>query len=245
MKFFDKYDCFIQSSIVGNWPDRLNARYEAIIAANASRFHGARVLDLASHDGRWTFAALEAGAAHVVGIEVRDELIDAANRNMALLGVTPDRYRFEFGDIFERDDVFCEPFDVVLCLGLLYHTVRHVELIHLIRSTNAPTLILDTRLLDMAGEYSYIQSEAAEHPANGKDDIGVRDGQILVATPTSGAVRLTLGHFGYTVYQYDWLALLARLNLSTDLQQHQSEQNPVGDYARRERGTFLATLVAK
>ena len=61
MEFFDKYSRFFDTSSVGNWPDRLNSRYRAIISANKSLFDGARVLDLASHDGRWSYAALDAG----------------------------------------------------------------------------------------------------------------------------------------------------------------------------------------
>ena len=39
----------------------MNERYEALIAINKDIFDGARVLDLASHDGRYSFAALKTG----------------------------------------------------------------------------------------------------------------------------------------------------------------------------------------
>jgi predicted RNA methylase len=41
----------------------------------ASEISGARVLDLASHDGRWSYAFAGVGAASVVGIEGRQEMI--------------------------------------------------------------------------------------------------------------------------------------------------------------------------
>src|SRR3954470_3000649 len=50
--------------------NRMNERYEALFAGNRDIFKGARVLDLASHDGRYSFAALKTGAAHVTGVEV-------------------------------------------------------------------------------------------------------------------------------------------------------------------------------
>ena len=49
----------------------MNERYEALFASNRDIFDGARVLDLATHDGRYSFAALKTGAAHVTGVEVR------------------------------------------------------------------------------------------------------------------------------------------------------------------------------
>ena len=57
MGFFSTHSRFFESSVVGSWPERLDARYEAIVTPNKDAFTGARVLDLASHDGRWSFAA--------------------------------------------------------------------------------------------------------------------------------------------------------------------------------------------
>ena len=82
---------------------------------------GAR-LDLASHDGRYSFAALKTGAAHVTGVEVRQTLLDRAQEAFAVYGQDPETYRFVRGDVFEvlareKFDV-----DVVLCFGFLHHS---------------------------------------------------------------------------------------------------------------------------
>lgn len=71
MKFFDPYAQFLTTSATSASPSRLNARHAAIIQGNLELFRGKRVLDIASHDGRWSFAALHAGAKHVTGIEIR------------------------------------------------------------------------------------------------------------------------------------------------------------------------------
>ena len=86
MGFLDKFPRFYTTSHTSPDPHRLNSRYEAIIAKNADRLAGKRVLDIASHDGRWTFAALSAGAAHVTGAEPRRELIDNAESTFAESG---------------------------------------------------------------------------------------------------------------------------------------------------------------
>lgn len=52
----------------------------AIIEEHREELNGARVLDIASHDGRWSFAALQVGAAHVTGIAGREHLVTDANK---------------------------------------------------------------------------------------------------------------------------------------------------------------------
>ncbi len=104
------------------------------------------MLDLASHDGRWTFAAIKAGAAHVLGIEARQYLIDRARKTFADYGMEQEKFEFIQGDVFDvlRRSI-CG--DTVLCLGFLYHTLRHAELIHLISVTRATAIMIDTELV--------------------------------------------------------------------------------------------------
>src|SRR5438046_1422930 len=69
--FFDQYPRFYETSQTGNVAGRLNQRHHAIFTQNADIFPGARVLDIVSHDGRYSLAALKSGASHVLGIEGR------------------------------------------------------------------------------------------------------------------------------------------------------------------------------
>jgi hypothetical protein len=59
--FFDQFPRFYESSETATHPGRLNLRHQAMIGDNLDIFEGAKVLDIASHDGRWSFAALQAG----------------------------------------------------------------------------------------------------------------------------------------------------------------------------------------
>jgi hypothetical protein len=238
MQFFSQHDRFLQSSPVGNWPDRLNLRHEAIIQRIAPQLQGARVLDIASHDGRWSFAALEAGAAHVTGVEVRPELSAAAQTN-----IDSDRFDAVTGDVFAQRAIFEQPFDVVLCLGFLYHTTRHEEIFDLIRSTHAKTVVIDTRLTPGEGTFVQIRKERADHPANGMAERGVRDQMILHGWPTRDAVIFMLNHFGYSVDLTDWPALIARHGVYADTNRGHGPDNPVGDYAAGDRGTFIGSLM--
>ena len=88
---------------------RLRARTRHIIDANRDAIEGARVLDIAANNGRWSYAAIAAGARSVVSIEGRQERIEDAHRFFDQLGVR-DSIETHQGDMYEflrdfRDDV--------------------------------------------------------------------------------------------------------------------------------------------
>jgi len=236
--FFHEYPRFRQTSRVAAGPARLNLRHEAIVAANRDVFDGARVLDLACNDGRWSFAALRAGARHVVGIEARPELCENARQSMKHYDVDPDSYEFVCGDVFDHlatlgAEADAEV-DVVLCLGYLYHTYRHTELLHHVRRLRPRHLIVDTRV--MPGETRPVLQVKAERPhrqgAAVIDPYAHRD-QTLVAHPSLSAVVTLVNGYGFGVEQmYDWPALLAPL-----------PRKPwVRDYAQGRRVTLRCGL---
>ena len=135
-RFFDAFPRFIETSATGPWLDRLNARYLGLIHANRDLLDGARVLDLASHDGRFSFAALQNAAQHVTGIELDHLMRREASENMKVYGVREDRYDFVLGDIFDHIDRV-EPFDVAFCFGILYHITDHMLLLSEIAARRA------------------------------------------------------------------------------------------------------------
>ena len=48
---------------------RQRHRYQVIVGRNRELFQNARVLDIHCGEGRWTLAALDAGASHVIAVE--------------------------------------------------------------------------------------------------------------------------------------------------------------------------------
>jgi len=80
--------------------NRLNTRYQALIENNKELIKNSIILDLASYDGRWSFAALKSGAKKIVGIEGRKELVKKSNKNMEHYGIPKEKYEFYHGDIF-------------------------------------------------------------------------------------------------------------------------------------------------
>jgi hypothetical protein len=190
--------------------NRMNERYEALFASNRDIFDGARVLDLASHDGRFSFAALKAGAAHVTGVEVRESLIEKAQETFAFYGQDPETYRFVCGDVFEvlareKFDV-----DVVLCLGYLYHTYRHTELMYRLHNLAPKHLIVDTMVVPGT------KPTLKMHPEKDVGDIrsAAQDaysvGRVLVAWPSVPALQMLLSAYGFEIESmYDWKSRLA------------------------------------
>jgi len=208
--FFDDYPAFCGPGSTAATPRRLNLRHQGIIEANAGVLAGARVLDLASHDGRWSFAALKAGARHVIGVEAREELVDAANAVFVEQGVPAEDFTFVAGDMFQvlRERDF--EVDVVLCLGFIYHTLRYGELFSAIADTGARHCILDTKVEVSEEPVIRLFSNRTERRANAAEDDLSKGGRTLAGYPSVAALELMLDVYGFDVEeQFDWPALLA------------------------------------
>lgn len=235
--FFEQFPRFYRTSSTAPDTARLNLRYEAIFGENRDIFADASVLDLASHDGRWSFAALATGARRVTGIEARPELVKAAAENLGEYGYGADRARFVTGDVHQVLNTQDFQADVVLCLGFLYHTLRYNELLHGIRRTKARHLIIDTfspymmrpvANVNVITEPSYRQGEAAA-------DAYTHGPSVLVGRPNLAAIQTMLGAYGYRVERLsDWAGLL--------------RDNPgmagCGDYANTKRVTLRCANAA-
>jgi hypothetical protein len=233
--FFDDHPEFLDTSTTAASRGRLNLRHLAIIGQHIDVLRGARVLDIASHDGRWSFAALEAGASHVTGIEGRPELVDHAKRTFAAKGVDPSRYAFVVGDVHDALTEGVGRMDVVMCLGFLYHTLRYPELFAGIRATGARHLIIDSRVgpntnrsvVRVIANPGEIESMAVEDRFSHK-------GRSLVGIPNPRAIRQMLRIYGYEVTsQPDWSALVDK----------HPEVGSVGQYSKGDRITLLAVDV--
>jgi SAM-dependent methyltransferase len=151
---------------------------------------GKRVLDLGCNAGFWSLAAINAGADFVLGIDGRQMHIDQAHLVFDAKGVEPNRYRFELSDIFDvelRD----EPFDIVLCLGLLYHVSKPFELMERIATWNHDLLVIDTRLhVGVRGPYFRMVPQDLDDPRFAVD-------RAIALHPTSAAVARLVSQYGY------------------------------------------------
>jgi SAM-dependent methyltransferase len=150
---------------------------------------GKRVLDLGCNAGFWSLRAVECGAEFVLGIDGRQMHIDQANFIFEAKGIDRSCYEFVLDDVYAADPD--GPFDVVLCLGLLYHVSDPVTLIEKIAGLNDEVLVIDTSLSLMPGRFFELRGESAEHPL-----AGLREQHLV---PTRQAVVALAESAGYGV----------------------------------------------
>lgn len=231
MSFFDEFPAFYRTSTTGAEPARLAKRHSMLITAQRSFISGRSVLDIASHDGRWSFAALKAGARHVTGIEARADLVGAAQQTFAEYGVSPERYKFVIGDFFERvREIPRGEINTIFCFGFLYHTLRHAELFQAMRGLDADTIILDTAVVPGGGRPLIdIGPEDARKQYAGTALAGAAADEALVGIPNVEAVKVLARYFGYQIEQLDWSPLTT------------IDKTGIENYAAKTRASFLLT----
>lgn len=201
--FFDDYPRFLSTSQTFATRNRLNERHRALIQENASTLAGKRVLDLASHDGRWSLAALKGGAASVVGIEARAQLVEKAEANMRHYGVPLEQFHFVCGDVFtEINRLSVGSFDIIFCLGFLYHTIHHMWLLQNLARLQPKYLILDTRIDPHSGTKIDLHFESSEVEGCA---FASEPRKMLVGEPTRDALHCMLTAAGFRQpHYYDW-----------------------------------------
>ena len=106
---------------------------------------GKRVLDLFSANGGFSLIAALAGAKEVVGVEYSEERIQCAEFVLSTIKPNLDaEIQFIQGDVYDIGELFDEPFDVVLCLGGLYHIADPAHVLRKIRSLTKERMIMQT-----------------------------------------------------------------------------------------------------
>lgn len=184
--------------------NRLNIRHEFIVDAFRDDLSGARVLDLASHDGRWSYALSAAGAREVVGVEARGDLIKQFEDY-------PDdearsRIRLIEADVFEELPRMAdagERFDVVAIFGLFYHVMDHYRLLKQVHALGPRLVIIDSEFLNRDRPLIKLMLERTGSHLN---TIAHTDGQSAapIGIPSRSAVDMMAETLGYATTWSDW-----------------------------------------
>lgn len=178
-------------------PQRANAHrqrksyfFDPLVELYDGSLAGKRVLDLGCNAGYWALEAIDRGADYVLGVDGRQMHIDQANLVFEVKGVERSRYDFVLGDLFEMDLSGFGRFDIVLCLGLMYHVSKQVDLMEMMAAVNDDTLVIDTLVSVAPGSYLRVRSEDVENPLHAAD-------RELVMSPTKKAMVDLASAFGY------------------------------------------------
>ena len=210
---------------------RLNLRYRYIVEPFAEALAGARVLDLAAYDGRWSYALAHAGAAEVIGVEARQSLIDRfaeypdddAKAKVTLI------CNDIFADLEARVEAG-ERFKVVALFGIFYHITEHYRLLTLIRALQPELVIVDGEFIDVGNPLIQL---ALEKPDLDLNSIARAPGQdkTVVGIPSRGALEKMALTLGYECSWQDWVSL------------PQGERGKVGDYFRKTRKRRMTVVL--
>lgn len=184
--------------------DRLNERYLRIIAPNLKAISGKRILDLASHNGCWSYAALTNGAASVVGIEGRKGVM---NSGLPIFSQFDEsRYHFICGDVFAETERLIKSgstFDTILCLGIFYHIMDHYRLMRLMVDLKPSCIILDTALILSDEQKIVLQFERTDRASTAIPETPDQAKRIVGCASIS-ALDAMAKSCGYSVERIDW-----------------------------------------
>jgi 2-polyprenyl-3-methyl-5-hydroxy-6-metoxy-1,4-benzoquinol methylase len=189
--------------------------FDPLVEVAGGSLRGRRVLDLGCNSGWWSLAALEAGADFVLGIDGRQLHIDQANLVFDAKGVDPTRYSVELGNIFEYP--YEQQFDVVLCLGLMYHIAKPLELFEIFARVGASLVLIDTIVNLIPRSAFRVKRESIDSPRNAVD-------YETTLIPSRQAVIDLGSQFGYE---------------TAPLAQHITDRTGMHDYLTGARASFL------
>jgi hypothetical protein len=230
-RFFDTYRRFYQTTGTPLEPNRFQQRWRVIIEENKGLFQGARVLDIASHDGRWSFAALKAGAAYVEGVEARAELVRRALANFTHYGIARSQYNFVCQDAVKYlANARLAEFDVVLNLGFFYHTLKHLEILENMARTKAKSFIIDTAVNMSNDAVITIVLEDVNSLLAAIDHLNSDTSTVPSGRISRLALKWMLDYVGYDCAEMDWHRLV-------------NDFVECEEYEKRMRSTFIATRV--
>lgn len=202
---------------------RLNRRHSFLIEPFVDEIKGAKVLDLASHDGRWCYAFAGAGAERVVGIEARQELVEKlANYPDAALR---DKIEMRVGDLYKGIDAEVEKgetYDVIGVFGILYHLMDHFRLFQALRDLKPKLVIVDSEFMLRPAALIWLVKERTDNILNAAPQY---DGQEVAVKgiPSFSAMNLMAESLNYDIEWLDWDAVPKEDRLG------------VADYYRPER----------
>lgn len=189
---------FFSPQLMFSSPTRVREIYEVGLRPFRERFQGARVLDVACNIGYWTHTALALGAKHVTAVDFHPETLDKARANLAELGARGDQVAYVQEDT--RDAVrrlIDERFDIVLCMGLLYHFVDPVGYLWDLAALEADWLFIDTAISFRSEpilEYVIEKTGAADNASGIKRAF---PGRNVVGVPSEALIWKMLIEFGY------------------------------------------------
>jgi len=109
---------------------------------------GARAIDLACSEGWFAHRLLGWGAREVTGVDIREENVRRAGLVRDRLGIDAARLCLRAADVHDLGAEELGTFDVVLCLGLVYHLENPVGVLRIARALTRGVCIVESQLTE-------------------------------------------------------------------------------------------------
>jgi predicted RNA methylase len=188
---------------------------------------GRAVLDLFCANGAFSFEAVLAGAKEVVGFEFDKDRVQCAQflSNIFQSRTGLNAPAFIRGDVYDLSRTFQEPFDVVVCLGGLYHIADPPHVLDQIRDLTRERLIVQTSsILNGYGSWGKFVLRKDETTRGMTSLIGGRGAWHLTAECFENMLR----HAGFKIveslrpsifkrHRFPWYCALAEPRISRSI----------------------------
>ena len=109
-----------------------------------------RCLDIACNEGFFSFELAKRGAREVIGFDARPVVIEKAQLVQSQL--KHPNVSFSLFDLEQLSPEWKGRFDVVFCLGIVYHLENPIGCLRRVRSVTESVCVIDTQLNRFSGE---------------------------------------------------------------------------------------------
>lgn len=229
-RFFDAYPRFYHTSLTGSDAEWNNRRHRVLIDGCLDLIVGQRIIDFGSHDGRWAFAALKAGAKHVTCVEPGKVLAASTFENFKEYGVDPSTFSVaQTGAVEYVETATTGSADTAFLFGMLTLISEQPAFFGHLKKLGVRNLIIDTHII--AGETRPLLELFRAQVQDGNAIVSEKtqaDGWMVGATSSLTALTMMLEHYGWKAQMLEW----------SDLQRHPD----MNDYSVGRRVSVRASL---
>lgn len=181
---------------------------ERVRDALATAGPSARAIDLACCEGWFGHRLLDWGANVVLGIDIRAQSVRRAELVRDYLGVDPKRLRFRTADVLDLDVDELGSFDVVLCLGLIYHVEHPMGVLRPARALTRGLCVIESQtarvetpaLFGFGARQAFEATDAVlaiHHESDQATNPLASSGGVLSFCPNPTALRLMTAAAGF------------------------------------------------
>jgi tRNA (mo5U34)-methyltransferase len=187
---------------------RLELMEGSVRAALTAAGPRATVIDLACNEGWFSHRLLEWGASRVVGVDIRPQVIRRAELLRDHFGISPERLELRCLDVFDVDVLAPETFDIVLCLGLVYHLENPIGAIRIAHALTRGVCVIESQLTQQTdpivhgnGQSNQYEEQLASFAAlvetDYKSNMLASAGGVMSLIPNRAALTLAVEAAGF------------------------------------------------